>query len=209
MFLENSCHFFRENSLSVDTKCRTPTRCWYCLDCCECCLQRTGFGCVRVTDGPMPLHFCSSCQNIYLVKKTQLETKVHLVNTENPLVPAAVSPLSHSHRALLHIHCEATISGGMPLLMQATLCSGKESTDLPLESPYIVYHHWTVFHQTFLEFTISPDLYPDSPVPYTEGSASQTAITDLRNGPIRQILVQALKLSGYETIDDLILNLED
>ena len=156
----------------------------------------------------MPLYFCSSCQNIYLVKKTQLETKVHLVNAENPLVPAAVSPLSHSHQALLHIHCEATISGGMPLLMQATLCSGKESTDLPLESPYIVYHHWTIFHQTFLEFTISPDLYPDSPVPYTEGSASQTAITDLRNGPIRQILVQALKLSGYETIDDLILNLK-
>ena len=167
-------------------------------------MKETGFGCLCISSGPIPLCFCSDCQHLYIEKKTTLVTKVHVLKAGDPLIPLAVSPLSSSHKALLYFVCETTTSKGAPVLMRMTLCSGKHSDDLPIEAPYVMYHDWTLLHQQFLEFTVSQDMIPDHPVTYTEGRMSEATVIELRKGPVRQILVQGIQIAGYEDVDAFI-----
>ena len=167
-------------------------------------MKETAFGCLRITTGTIPICFCSDCQHLYTNKKSVLATKVRALNADEPELPVAVSPLSSSHKALLYIVCEATTGEGAPVLMRMTLCSGKNSEDLPIEAPYVVYHFWTLSHQQFLEFTVTQDMLPDRPVPYTEAGMSRTALTQLRDGPVRQILIQSIQIAGFKDVNTLI-----
>lgn len=87
-----------------------------------------------------------------------------------------------------------TTSMGIPLLMQRfTLCSGRSSPDLQFEPLYVSYRHWTPLAQHFLEFTLTEDMVPDEPVPFTnEGDGVECAVIELRQGPISKILNQGL-----------------
>ena len=168
-------------------------------------MKETGLGCLRITTETFPVSFCSNCQHLYTEKRTNLATKVHIVEVGDPILPVAVSPLSHSHKALLYIECEATTSKGAPVLMRMTLCSGKQSDDLPIELPYVVYHFWTLFQQQFLEFTVSETMIPYEPISYTaEANASEKAVMDLKDGPISNILNQAIQISGFDNISALL-----
>ena len=164
-------------------------------------MKETELGCLWNTTEALPVCFCSSCQHLYTEKKTNLATKVRIVEEGDSMLPIAVSPLSHSHKALLYIECEATTSKGAPVLMRMTLCSGKKSADLPIEAPYVMYHFWTLFKQQFLEFTVSETMIPCESIPYTEASASGKAVIDLRDGPISNILNQAVQIAGIVDIN--------
>jgi hypothetical protein len=165
-------------------------------------MKETELGCLWITTGHVPLCFCSNCQHIYTEKKTSLNTKVHIVKAGDPIPPLAVSSLSSSHKALLYVMCEGTMSNGAPIFMRMTLCSGKHSDDLPIEAPYLTYHHWSLFHQQFLEFTVSPTMIPDEPIPYTdEAGMSEMAILGLRGGIVTNILSQAMQIAGFRDLN--------
>ena len=168
-------------------------------------MKETELGCLWITTEAFPVSFCSNCQHLYTEKKTNLATKVRIVEPGDPILPVAVSPLSHSHKALLYIECEATTSKGAPVLMRMTLCSGKQSNDLPIEAPYVMYHFWTLFQQQFLEFTVSETMIPYEPVPYTaEANTSEKAVKDLKDGPISNILNQAIQIAGFDNVSALL-----
>ena len=187
---------------TVDMKCVSPSRCWYCINRCELCMKETEIGCLWITNGPIPLCFCSKCQHHYTEKKSQLVTKVHVPETGDP-VPLAVAPLASSHRALLYVACQFTTGKGAPVLMRMALCSGKHSETFPIEAPYVMYHFWTLFQQQFLEFTVSPDMTPNKPVAYTETSNSQKAFSEHKEGPIQNVLNEAIKAAKFENVDVL------
>lgn len=189
---------------NIDMKCKRPSRCWYCLSRCELCMKETELGCLWITTEAFPVCFCSSCQHLYTEKKTNLATRVRIVEEGDTTLPVAVSPLSRSHKALLYIECEATTSKGAPVLMRMTLCSGKKSDDLPIEMPYVMYHFWTLFQQQFLEFTVSETMIPYEPIPYTEANASEKAVMDQKDGPISNILNQAMQIAGFDNVSTLL-----
>ena len=182
---------------SVDLRCQSPSRCWYCLDRCDLCLNIVPFGCSRKTIQSLQAQFCSSCQNV-AVEKDSMKVNLSPVSSNNLPLPVAVSPLSASHQVLLHAHCEATIDG-KPFLMEFTLCSGKGSEDMPVPSAYVVYHHWNLFSQQYLEFTVTPEMSPDSPIVYTEGDGSRMAVMMLKRMPLQNILLQGIKAYNVET----------
>ena len=167
-------------------------------------MKETGIGCLSITTGPIPICFCSNCQQLYTEKKTQLVTKVRVVQkTDGQTIPLAVTPLSSTHKALLYIRCESTSGKGLPVLMRMTLCSGKDSENLPVEAPYVMYHFWTLFQQQFLEFTVSRGMVPNKPVAYTETSMSEKAVTELKEGPIHNVLNQGIRFAGFEDVNAL------
>ena len=175
---------------SVDLKCQTRNRCWYCVERCDLCMKLVPFGCVRTNLHLIPVQYCTSCQGVNTVKES-LEVKVTPITSNDPVLQITISPISPSHKALLKVHCEATIAK-KPFLMEFTLCSGKDADDLPLAVPYVVYHHWNLSTQEFLEFTVTADMCPDAPVVYTEGDISNEAVMKLREMQILQkILLQA------------------
>lgn len=137
------------------------------------------------------VQFCTSCQDVAR-RKESLEAKVSPVNPENLPLPAAVSPLSKYHQPLLHARCTATIDR-KPFLMEFVLCTDGNSDNFPVPAPYVVYHHWNLFSQQFMEFTVTPEMSPLDPVVYTEGDASRLAVKKLREMPIQKILLQAVK----------------
>lgn len=175
----------------MDIRCQSPSRCWYCLDRCDFCMRPVPFGCTRKVIQTFSTQFCASCQDIAR-EKGSVEAKVSCVNPENLPLPLAISPLSLSHLPLIYAHCSATIAG-KPFIYEFVLCEGKGSEDLPMSAPYVIYHHWHLFTQQFLEFTVTPDMSLAEPVVYTEGEGSISAVTQLRGMPIQSILLQALQ----------------
>lgn len=135
--------------------------------------------------------FCASCQDISRVKES-LEAKVSPISPNDLPLPMAISPLSLSHNPLVRIRCVATIER-KPFVMEFVLCTSSKSDDMPTTLPYVVYHHWNLLSQQFLEFTVTPEMNPAEPVVYTEGDNSRMAVTKLREMPIQRILLQAIE----------------
>lgn len=166
-------------------------------------MKETEFGCLWITSRTYPVCFCSKCQHLYTEKKSALVTKVHPIKAGDSALPIAISPLSSSHNALLYIVCEGTISDA-PIVMRLTLCSGKYSEHLTIEAPYVMFHFWTLFRQVFLEFTITEDMLPDQPVPYSEGELSNSLLEQYRAMPINQIIMQGIQVAGFGDLNSLI-----
>lgn len=179
------------NEGSVDIRCQSLSRCWYCLNCCDFCMKPVPFGCTRKVIQSVSSQFCASCQDIAR-EKGSIEAKVSRVNPEDLPLPLAISPISSSHQPLLYARCAATIAG-KPFLYEFALCVGKDSEDLPISTPYVSYHHWNLTTQQFLEFTVSLEMNPAEPVAYTEGEGSVLAVGQLRGMPIQSILLQAIQ----------------
>lgn len=180
----------------MDLRCQSSSRCWYCLDRCDLCLNVVPFGCSRRVIQSFQVQFCVTCKDV-ANKKEAMKVSVSPVRPNNLPLPVAVSPLSASHQALIHAHCEATIAG-KPFLMEFTLCTGKDSKDMPVLSPYVVYHHWNLFSQQYLEFTVTPEMIPDAPIVYTVGDGSKMAVMMLKEMPLQKILLQAIATYNVE-----------
>lgn len=135
--------------------------------------------------------FCVSCQDVSR-EKGSLEAKVSPISPNDLPLPVAIAPLSLSHKPIVRVRCAATIDK-KPFVMEFVLCTSRKSDDMPITLPYVVYHHWNLLTQQFLEFTVTPEMNPAEPVVYTEGDNSRMAVIKLREMPIQRILLQAIE----------------
>ena len=160
--------FLCRNPASVDLKCSTIKRCWYCLNLCEICLKDAVYGYTVHHGSGMLLKFCSKqCQQQHtLPTSLPLLVKVSSPNEVTSNFSSHSRKVQEGHTELLFIQGYRSDPAGNHIKVDIALCSGDGSEDFPKSSMYIVYHHREAFSQQFVEYFVTKDMTPLQALPY-------------------------------------------
>ena len=153
----------------MDTKCKfeNDTKCWYCSDLCEICLEPSAFGPSCTDSVSDSLQFCSNkCYDLYnSIPRPQ--SKVFSPDDQNN--PGRRVPTGH--KEYLHLFsCGKLDNGSAGFITNLSLCEGDGSKSFPIDQYYINFHLRMPQFQGFIELFVSDDLQPLSSVSYPDTS---------------------------------------
>ena len=182
------------NPASVDLKCSTVQRCWYCSNLCEICLKDAVYGLTVHHRSGMLLKFCSKqCQQ----QHTSPISVPLLVKVFSPSeVPSDFTSYSRKvqedHTELLFIQGYRSDPAGNHIKVEITLCSGDGSEDFPKNCMYIVYYHRDTFSQQFVEYFVTKDMSPLQVLPYYGKTSLHDIVSNTLSESIKIFVTKAI-----------------
>ena len=182
------------NPATVDLKCSTLQRCWYCSNLCEICLKDAVYGLGVHHRSGMLLKFCSKQCQQQLISPTSLPLLVKVFS------PSEVSSdftsysrkVQENHTELLFIQGYRSDSEGNHIKVDIALCSGDGSENFPNNCMYVVYYHRDTFSQQFVEYFVAKDITPLQALPYYGNISLHDVVSDTLSESIKIFVTKAV-----------------
>ena len=182
------------NTASVDLKCSTLQRCWYCSNLCEICLKDAVYGLTVRHRSGMLLKFCSKqCQQQHTSPTSlPLLVKVFSPSEVSSDFTSSSRKVQECHTELLFIQGYRSDSAGNHIKVDIALCSGDGSENFPNNCMYIVYYHRDTFSQLFIEYFVAKDMTPLQALPYYDNISLHDIISDTLSESIKIFVTKAV-----------------
>ena len=151
----------------LDTKCKftDDSKCWYCNELCEICVEPIVLGPSHFDQTGQVLQFCSNkCYDFYQ-RKPELFVKIFAPDDQKN--PDRRVPIGH--KEYLHLSTFGESDDGH-LITNISLCEGDGSESFPAHQYYLNYHLCTPKYQGHYEFFISDDLQALDSVSYARAT---------------------------------------
>ena len=193
---------------NYDLKCTGRQQCWYCANLCEMCMKPASFGFASERDDGYVLRFCSkSCQTferVSPIKEPAFTTEIWTSPTP-PVPHFRTFPVSETHKTLLCIHALGMSARGKYTRVNLAICAGDGKDGYPVDKPYVAYAIFELHRQQFIEFFVSDDGDPETPLPYAVNeTAMKVTKTFCETNQVRYFISRVLSAKGIPNLRPLL-----
>ena len=172
-------------------------------------MKPVSFGFTSKRDDGYVLRFCGeSCQAFTKVSPAQQPSFATAFWTppENPPFPHfRTFPVSETHKTLVCIDASGTSTTGKHTRVNLAICAGDGKDGYPVDKPYVAYAIFELHRQQFIEFFVSDDGDPETPLPYAvDDTAMKVTKTFCETNQVRYFISHVLSAKGFPNLRPLL-----
>ena len=171
-------------------------------------MKPASFGFASERDDGYVLRFCSkSCQafeRVSPIKEPAFTTEIWTSPTP-PVPHFRTFPVSETHKTLLCIHALGMSARGKYTRVNLAICAGDGKDGYPVDKPYVAYAIFELHRQQFIEFFVSDDGDPETPLPYAVNeTAMKVTKTFCETNQVRYFISRVLSAKGIPNLRPLL-----